>query len=206
MLRDYILQNMDVCVGRSLLGRPVERRCKYSVQSLALETGVHRQTLSKVLIERGLITAEAADKPYSILLVDAEGGREAAAALKRAVQFVQLPALLNSTRPIATFLIELGLLTPLHRTSGENTRDKCGFDARELDRLLDRVHALAPEITDLPADWVTLTQCTKRARIPMRHLLQTIFQGGIKKIGRVIGESGFSALRFDIEEIRLRSP
>ena len=160
VLRDYILQNMDVCIGRNLLGEPVERRSKYSVQSLALETGLHRQTLCKVLIERDLIAASDADKPYSILLVDAEKGREAAAALSHAVPFVKLPTLLNATRPIVTCLIDLGLLTPLHRSVGENTRDKCGFDAREIEQLMDRIHALAPEMTDLPPDWVNLTQCT----------------------------------------------
>ncbi|MFH5774376.1 TniQ family protein [Paracoccus sp. NGMCC 1.201697] len=205
VLRDYILKNMDVCVGRKLLGKPVGRRQKYSVQSLAVETGLHRQTLCKVLIERDLIAAADAGKPYSILLVDAEKAREAAAALSRAVPLVQLPTLLNATRPIVTCLIGLGLLTPLHRSVGENTRDKCGLDARELNQLMDRIHALAPELTYLPTEWVNLTQCTKRARIPMRQLLQMILQGGIKKTGRAMGEPGFNALRFDIEEIRLRA-
>jgi hypothetical protein len=205
VLRDYILKNMDVCVGRKLLGKPVERRKKYSVQSLAIETRLHRQTLCKVLIERDLIAAADADKPYSILLVDAEKACEAAGALNRAVPFVKLPTLLNATRPIVSCLVGLELLTPLHRSVGENTRDKCGFDAREIEQLMERIHALAPEMTGLPADWVNLTQCTKRARVPMRQLLQMILQSGIRKIGRAMGESGFNALRFDIEEIRLRA-
>ncbi len=57
----------------------------------------------------------------------------------------------------------------------------------------------------LPTNWVTMTHCTKRARISMRHLLQMILEGGIRTIGRTKGESGFNALRFDIEEIRLRA-
>ena len=201
-LRDHIQQNMDVCIGRDLLGQPVERRCKYSVQSLALETGLHRQTLGKVLAARGLIGAEDARKGNAILLVDAESGRAAAAALGRSVPFVQLPARLNATRPIVTCLIDLGQLTPLHRNSGHDTRDKCGFDALEADQLLTRLHDLAPDMSELPLGWVTLTQCTKRARITMQQLLRVILKGQIKGIGRASGDVGLSALRIDIEEIR----
>ncbi|KGJ02234.1 hypothetical protein IT41_17960, partial [Paracoccus halophilus] len=202
VLRDHIVRNMDVCVGRDLLGQPVERRCKYAVQSLALETGLHRQTLRKVLEARGLIAAKDAGKGNALLLVDADKARAAAAALRRSVPFVQLPALLAATRPIVTCLIELGLLTPLHRSSGENTRDKCGFDAREAERLLKRLHDLAPEMPDMPPGWVTLRQCSKRARIPMQQILQAIFRGRITGIGRARGDLGFGALRIDIEEMR----
>ncbi|WP_374633526.1 hypothetical protein [Paracoccus sp. (in: a-proteobacteria)] len=202
MLRDYIIQCMDVCVGCDLLGRPVERRRKYAVQSLALETRLHRQTPCKVLVARGLIAAEDASKGNAIPLVDADKGREAAAALSRSIPFVQLPARLNATRPIVTCLIELDQLTPLHRSAGQDTRDKCGFDAREAAQLLTHIHDLAPEMSDTSPQWVTLTQCTKRARIPMRQLLQEILGGSIKGIGRAPGNVGFSALRIDIEEIR----
>lgn len=80
VLRADILENMDVCIGRDLLGQPVERRCKYSVQSLAQETGLHRQTLRKVLTARGLIIGEETDKGNSIQLGDANDGLETAAA------------------------------------------------------------------------------------------------------------------------------
>lgn len=204
-LRDYIVKNMDVCPGRELLGEVVGQRSKYSVQSLAVQAGLHRQTLCKVLVEQDLIRDEDADRPTSILLVDAEAGRKVAAALARSVQFLQLPALLNATRPVAECLIKLGLLNPLHRGSGKNTRDKCGFDVMEVDRLINRVHRLAPEKSDLPDAWATLTQCTKRARIPMKQLLRLILDGRIEGIGRPYGQLGFNALRVDIEEIRRRT-
>lgn len=203
LLRNYIVQNMDVCVGRNLLGERIERRRKYSVQSLALQSGLHPQTLGKVLVERRLIAAENAGKPASILLIDADEGCQAAASLRRSVPFMRLRALLGATRPIASCLIELGILTPLTRSQGENTRDKCGFDALEVEQVLDRVHVMASEMSDLPAEWVTLTQCSKRARIPMRDLLQIILSGKIRQIGRAQGEVGFNSLRISIEEIRL---
>lgn len=203
LLRNYIVQNMDVCVGRDLLGERIERRRKYSVQSLALQSGLHPQTLGKVLVERRLIAAENADKPASILLVDADEGRQAAASLSRSVPFVQLPALLGASRPIASCLIELGILTPLTRSQGQNTRDKCGFDALEVEQVLDRIHVMAPEMSDLPAEWVTLTQCSKRARISMRDLLQIILSGKLRQIGRARGELGFNSLRISIEDIHL---
>ncbi|MDB6180021.1 TniQ family protein [Paracoccus fistulariae] len=202
VLRDYIIQNMDVCVGRDLLGQPVERRCKYSVQSLALETGLHRQTLCKVLVARGLIAAADAEKGNAILLVDADDGLATAAALTSSVSQAQLRPLLKATLPTVTCLIDLGQLTPLHRSVGENTRDKCGYDIEEVNRLIKRVHDLAPETANLPSDWVTLTQCTKRGRIPMRQLLAMILQGRIRGIGRAPGGAGFKALRIDLEEMR----
>ncbi|WP_108500943.1 TniQ family protein [Paracoccus indicus] len=198
LLRNYILRNMDVCVGRKLLGERVPRRHKYSIQSLALEAGVHRQTLRKILMERRLITHNDTGKSNSILLVDVKQGQDAAAALSRSVPFVTLPARMNATRPIVSCLIELGYLTPLFRSQGENKRDKCGFDSWEVDFLLDRLHDLAPEMSDLPVQWVTLTQCTKRARIPMCDLLQLTFLGEVKNIGRAEGDQGFNALRIDI--------
>ncbi|QIR84943.1 TniQ family protein [Paracoccus sp. AK26] len=203
LLRNYIVQNMDVCVGRDLLGERIERRRKYSVQSLALQSGLHPQTLGKVLVERRLIGAENADKPASILLVDAEEGRQAAASLSRSVPFVQLPALLGATRPIASCLIDLGVLTPLTRSQGENTRDKCGFDALEVEQALEQIHVMVPEMSDVPAEWVSLNQCSKRARIPMRDLLQMILSGKLRQIGRAQGELGFNSLRISIENIRL---
>lgn len=60
------------------------------------------------------------------------------------------------------------------------------------------LHDLAPEVPHLPVHWVTLTQCTKRARIPMRDLLQRVFAGEVKNIARVEGEEGFNALRIDL--------
>ena len=81
LLRNYILRNMDVCVGRELLGARITRRHKYSIQSLALETGAHRQTLRKILVERRLITDNDTGKSNSILLVDVKQGQDAAAAL-----------------------------------------------------------------------------------------------------------------------------
>jgi hypothetical protein len=57
-------------------------------------------------------------------------------------------------------------------------------------------------MSELPLGWVTLTQCTKRARITMQQLLRVILKGQIKGIGRASGDVGLSALRIDIEEIR----
>lgn len=203
LLRDYIVQEMDVCVGRDLLGKPVRRRNKYSVQSLALETGLHRQTLCKVLVEQGLISDLDAGRPNSILLVDKRQVRAVAAALSNSVQFVHLPKLLNATRPVISLLIELGMLSPLRRGSGPNSRDRCGFDPSQVRRLADRIHRLAPERLGLPADRVTLNQCTKRARVPMKQLLKLILRGAIEGIGRNSGKTGFRALRLDIDEVHL---
>lgn len=203
LLRNYILRNMDVCVGRELLGAPIPRRHKYSVQSLALETGVHRQTLRKILVERRLVAQDDAGKANSILLVDVDQGQEAAAALTRSVPFLKLPARMNTTRPIVSCLIDLGHLTPLFRSQGENKRDKCGFDSREVDFVLDRLHHLAPELSHLPVQWVTLSQCTKRARVPMRDLLQRILAGELKDLGRAEGDRGFNALRIDMGKVRV---
>jgi hypothetical protein len=201
LLRNYILRNMDVCVGRNLLGAPIARRRKYSVQSLALETGVHRQTLRKILIERRLIAPVDGEKPSSVLLVDAEKGAAAAAALGRSVPFIQLPEKMNATRPIASCLIDLGYLTPLFRSQGENKREKSGFDSHEISFVLNRLEILAPEMSQFPMQWVTLAQCTKRARIPMRKLLERIFAGEMKNMGRADGDRGFNALRIDIGEV-----
>ncbi len=193
---------MDVCVGRTLYGTPIARRFKYSVQSLSLEAGIHRQTLCKVLVDRGLIDASDAGKPNSVLLVDAEEGRRVADMLRNSVPQQQLPALMNTTLPVVTNLIELDLLTQLHRKSGRTKRAKCGFDRRQVDELLDRLHDLAPEMPDLPGNWVTLTQCTKRARVPMQYVLQLIFEGRVSGIGRSSGELGFNAIRIDLDEVR----
>ncbi|WP_374427519.1 TniQ family protein [Paracoccus sp. (in: a-proteobacteria)] len=202
LLRTYIVENMDVCVGRNLFGKVIERRFKYSVQSLALDVGLHRQTLCKVLVDRGLINAANADKPNSILLVDADEGRKVAEMLRGSLQQRHLMVTMNATLPVITNLIALDLLTPLHRKSGQGTRAKCGFDQCQVAEVLDRLHRLAPEMPDLPADWATLTQCTKRARISMRALLELIFSGRVERIGRVQSDSGFSALRVDLDEIR----
>ncbi|WBU60583.1 TniQ family protein [Paracoccus albus] len=202
LLRNYIINNMDVTVGRELLGKRIERRLKYSAQSLALETGLHRQTLRKVLVNRGLVASEDADKSNSVVLVDTVPGLDAAEALCRAVPFLGLQAYLNASLPVVRTLIDLGLLTPLHRSKTPKGRDKCGFDGREVGALLDRVHSLAPEIQHHDAEWITLTQCTKRARVTMQSVLKLVFDGQIKGIGRCVGETGFKAIRIDLDEIR----
>lgn len=202
LLRDHIIDNMDVCVGRDLLGGPVERRAKFSVQSLAQETGLHRQTLRKVLVDRGVVSSEDADKSNSVVLVDAQDGLAVAEALLRSVPLLQLQVLMNTTRPVLTNLIQLGLLDPLHHGQSDTSREKCGFDGYAVARLMDRIHELAPEAPEMPADWVTLTQCSKRARMTMQHLLRLVFEGRIAGIGRLSGETGFSAIRIDLDEVR----
>lgn len=111
------------------------------------------------------------------------------------------PAERQHTRPIVSCLIDLGHLTPLFRSQGENKRDKCGFDRQEVDLVLDRLHHLAPEMSHLSEQWVTLTQCTKRARILMRDLVQRIFAGEVNDIGRAEAGRGFNALRIDIRKV-----
>lgn len=110
---------------------------------------------------------------------------------------------MNTTRRIVSCLIDLGHLTPLFRSQGENKRDKSGFDSREVEHVLDRLHDLAPEVPRLPVRWVTFTQCMKRRRIPMRDLLQRVFAGEVKDLGRAKGDRGFNALRIDMGKVRV---
>lgn len=124
-----------------------------------------------------------------MVLVDAEEGRRVADMLRNSVPQQQLPALMNTTLPVVTNPIELDLLTQLHRKSGRTKRAKCGFDRRQVDELLDRRTIWHRKCPTLPGNWVTLTQCTKRARVPMQYVLQLIFEGRVSGIGRSFWES-----------------
>lgn len=205
IVRDYILCNMDVFEGANLLGKPVKRRVKCSVRSLALENNLNHQTLKNVLVARGSIAEGLVEKSSAILLVDAKDGLRVVSAMSRSVHFTKLPKILNATRSITTCLIDLGLLKPLHLGNGRNGRFSCSVDARIVETLMRRLDSHVPEMAPLPSHWVTLTQCTKRARVTMENLLRLIFNGRVKGVGRAPATNGFASVRIDLSEIRLLS-
>lgn len=202
IVRQFIIDNLDVVEGWNLLGRPVERRKKYSIRSLALETRLNDQTLRNLLVAKGLIDSSSANKSCSVLTIDAAVGRAVVEELRASVELTEAARLLSANRHTINCLIEAGRLTPLHEGRGRSGRVSCRVGREELQLLLKRLEHRAPVLENIPEPWVTPTQATKRARITMQELLDLILEGKLRLVGRSDDSAGFSGIRLDVDDIR----
>lgn len=205
LVRDYIIQNLDVTVGTLLLGKPVLRRQKHSVRSLATETGMNVYTLRNLLVARGDIPRSHSDMSCSILLVDPQAGRQAVAALKDSLELAAVAEELAANRAIVSCLLDSERLVPLHRGSGRSGRISCKVAREHVDALLQELHDIVPEQEKIPDTWVPMTGATKRGRLTMQSLVDLIFTRKLRSIARPVESVGFVPLRIDPAEIKMLS-
>lgn len=204
ILRDHILDTMDVAAGQAVLGCVLDERRLHSVQSLACETGLDPRTLRNVLAARGLIPVEQKITGHHVF--DAEKGREVAGSVLRLTHVSALGKALGCTRPLADQLLDERLLRAIsdgwNSTAGRTWK---GVDNREIERFLEALCGAARPVDVVPTGMVPIAKAAEKAKLLSVEIVHLILGGFIENVARLRGMNGYSAILVDPAEVRAQS-
>ncbi|WP_424979978.1 TniQ family protein [Leisingera sp. S232] len=206
ILREHILDNMDVQAGQPLLGETGMQPRRSSIASLAASEAVNDVTLKNVLRAKGVISETEAELPGSHVLVDYETGKTVAAEMKRAVAVTLLPQVLNASRPMVAALMDEGLLTPLHDGGLKLGKISRAVDREHVDALIASIERIATPVGEAPGSMVSLAKSAEISRKKMQLVLSAVFGGRLQRVMRLENESGLSGLLVDPREVKSLTP
>lgn len=204
ILREHILDTMEVAGGQAVLGHILSERRLHSPQSLASETGLDPRTLRNVLAARGLVPAEAKD--HGLHVFDARLGREVAQSVRRVTHVSALPKVLGCTRPLADQLLDERLILPV--SEGQSYvpgRVWKGVDNREVARFLETLQAEARHVDTAPHGMVSIPKAAEKAKLLSVEIVHLILGGFLQNIARLNGLHGYSGVLVDPTEVRRQS-
>lgn len=174
-----------------------------SISSIAKSGGVHSFTLRDVLIARWVIPSKAKDQPCSATLVDFQIGYEVALEMRRAVAVIALPGLLNASRPMATCLINTGLLAALHGGNGQKQgKVSRSIDGLRVEAIINEINRSFPKVDTAPEGFVKLAKAAEMSRVPMEVILIGVFRYHLERVFRLQSEPGLGGLLVDPQEVK----
>ncbi|WP_411353089.1 TniQ family protein (plasmid) [Leisingera aquaemixtae] len=206
ILREHILDNMDVQAGQLLLGKTVLKPRRSSIASLAASEGLHCATFKNVLLAKGEISEAESELPGSQVLLDFDTGMAAAEEMKRAVAVTLLPQILNASRPMVSALLEAGILTLLHDAGLKQARIRKSVDREHLDALLTRIQRIAMPVSEIPGSMLPLAKSAKISGKKMQQVLAAVFGGQLRRVMRLEAKPGLGGLLVDPREVGSLSP
>ncbi len=204
ILREHIVETMDVAAGQAVLGTALTERRLHSVQSLASETGLNSRTLRNVLAARGLIPVEEKVSDHHVF--DASAGRDVAASVLRLTHVSALDKALGCTRPLADQLLDERLLLPI--SDGQTTaagRTWKGVDNREIQAFLAELEAAARPVDTAPHGMVPIAKAAEKTKNLCVEIVHLILGGFLENVARLRGRKGYSAILVDPAEVRVQS-
>ncbi|OED49628.1 hypothetical protein AB838_06115 [Rhodobacteraceae bacterium (ex Bugula neritina AB1)] len=202
VLREHILDNLDVQAGQLLLGTAVVNPPRSSLASLAASEGVHSATLKNALLAKGMITEAEAELPGSHVLVDYETGKAVSEEVKRAVAVTLLPQMLNASRNMVAALLDGGILTLLHDGGLSNAKIRRAVDREQVNALLTRLERIAMPVSKAPGTMVRLTKSAAITQKNMHLVLAALFDGQFRRVMRLETTPGIGGLLVDPKEIK----
>ncbi|MCF3595737.1 TniQ family protein [Rhodobacteraceae bacterium LMO-12] len=201
ILREHILDTMEVGAGSVVLGEEISERRLHTCATLARETGLDPRTLRGVLAARSLIPENAPLGSNHVF--DAGLGREVARSMRRLVPVAGLPKRLACTRPMAEQLVAERILTPIvSEVSHAPGRMKKAIDADEVNGLLKRIQSEANPVRQLAEGMVDIGTAAMKSKAPAIQIVHLILGGFLSKAVRLHGLDGFAAIYVDPVETK----
>ncbi|SNT76813.1 TniQ family protein [Paracoccus seriniphilus] len=196
ILRDYIVENIEMPAGKTVLGKTLAERRLHTCATLAKESGLDPRTLRNVLEAKAVIPLNAArDANY---VFDADLGREVSQTVRRLVPISGLPKLLGCTRPLAEQLVAERILTPIvDEVSDAPGRKKKAVDEKEAEELLRRITAFTKPVEKIPGGMVDLAKAAMKSNAPAVEIVHLILGGHLQKVVRAVGFDGCDAIHLD---------
>jgi hypothetical protein len=206
VFREYILNTIAIRPGEEVLGAVVSVRRLHSVHSLAKEFKLHPNTLRTFLIARGVIGDEDANVSDGLLTIEVEQAEELGRIMQSAIPLIKLPKIFNASGPQITALLNTGLLAAI---GGEGPRlgVRCHSVApKDIDRLLARIVEMIPEQEGEKEGFLPLSRAANISRVKLDTILPKLFDGTLKRAGRVAGVPGLGGIRVDMAELAPFAP
>lgn len=200
LLREHILDTMEIDPDKVLLGERVGVRRRHSVYSLAAATDTHPKTVRNFLVIAGLIPADPIEAV--IASVDAAEGERLAATMKSAVAQIHLPQVLNTTRGQAVQLIESGLLPPISRAKDGPGRHRAAVALDVVQRFLADISRNAQVVGTSPEGTFGIPETAQISRVTATNIVRLLLDGGLTRVFQLADVSGYGGLRLDPMEVR----
>ncbi|GAA6202903.1 hypothetical protein NBRC116599_41290 [Aquicoccus sp. SU-CL01552] len=201
IVREHILDTMEVPTGGVVLGEKLLERRLYSCASLARATAVDPRTLRGMLIAKGLLPKDESQGAHHVFA--AARGLEIARSMRRLVPVTKLPDALGSTRPLVDQLLSDRILTPIvSELSHAPGRTKKGVDTAEISRLLDRIQSAASPAGKPRESMVDLATAAMKSNAPAVEIVHLILGGFLSNVVRLDGKAGFEGIRVDPAETK----
>lgn len=199
VVREHILDTMEVSPGKVIFGETTLVRRLHNVPSLSKETGLHRKTLTKVLAGRGLIPAAADLQPYAVF--PASEGVRVAEEIKGAITQTALPRVLNTTRGQVVQLLECGLIRVIDPDRGGATRLSSSVAQSEVQRFLSDLGRDATEVAEAPPGFLGIPAAAEKSRETAETIVRLILDRRLSGVVRVSAIEGYAAIHVDPAEI-----
>ncbi|QFT61914.1 hypothetical protein FIU91_03140 [Roseivivax sp. THAF30] len=199
VLRGVILDNTPMVLGHMLLGEPVARPKLTRVSSIAAAEGMHSSTAVNVLRAAGLIASEGAGRDE--LVVDYLSAKQLIDRVKHAVPVIQVPDMMNTSRPIVAALIELKLLKRVQEQPHLESKIGKAVDGRDIRNLLRWLEEQFEAVEVVPEEYVSIAKTAERCRAKAGAILELLFGGYLKNVLRDSSEIGLNAVRIDPQEL-----
>jgi hypothetical protein len=194
LLRAFIFETMAVPAGVAILGDRLPRRRLHTVASLAKDHSLDSRTLRHLLVAEGLVRPDL--PPAQDVAFDAAAGARLAQRAKDPIAIAQLREALGCTRPQAQQLVAAGLLRPLV-TEPAHARGalRHSVPRTEVDRFLDRLRTVCPEVTEVPPSFIPIAKAAERWKRGAADIMARLLDGEIPGAVRGTGETGLAAVR-----------
>jgi hypothetical protein len=202
VLREHIRKTMDVRVGQIVLGTTIEEELVISAQRIAIENDLDPRTVRSVIVSKGLAPSEALDWPCSLIVVPAESADFIADQMSSATPLFEARSALNVSRPVMKILIDSGLIAPLCKAGNKTGKVSISIDRTEIQRFLNVIESISRPVKLVDSGWVTPAKAAEILRLRLARLIPLIFSGRLSHSIRLEQETGFGALRVNLDEMR----
>lgn len=199
MLRDHIVETLPVGPGDIVLGQPVQQRRLHSIRSAALQHGVHQVTARKILTLAGIAPAERGELSDDRILFAPDPADALLERVARGIPAKEIHSYLDVSRTHMKHLIERRDIRPILDIDGLEAL----YDTADLDAFIDRVAAKADVVDQPTPDQVPLTEAVKRACCGVGEVLDLVWSGRLKWVGRLAAGRGYGALLVSLGEVKV---
>lgn len=201
VFREYILNTIAIRPGEEVLGEVVSVRRLHSLHSLAQEFKLHPSTLRTFLIARGVIGDEDADVSDGLLTIEVEKAEELGRTMQSAIPLIKLPKIFNSSGPQISALINAGLIEMIGGDGPRLGVRRHSVAKVDVDRFLARLYDVLPELGGEQVGMVPLSRAANTSRVKIETILSKLFDGTLKRVGRVAGVPGLGGIRVNTAEL-----
>ncbi|MRX50295.1 hypothetical protein GI374_07505 [Paracoccus sp. S-4012] len=204
IMREHILETMEVAPNEIILGGSIPQRRLHSVKSLALEAKLQPRTLRRLLAARGVIPSDEKIDEYHVF--DAEVGRAVAASAHRLIDVQALPKTLNCTRPQAGQLLDEQLLVRVGGAPSDAPgRKQRAVDGRQVEAFLATFGKDARRVDTPPEGFLTISKAAEKAGVPCYAIVHLILGGFLDGVARLAQVEGYSGILVDPNEVRAQA-
>jgi hypothetical protein len=210
VLREHLIETVPFAAGDIVLGKRVEARTLHSIRTLYRESGHHPKRTRKLLQAAGLIDENNTAQYDDVIVFDAKIAEILLTASRDDLSENELGQYIGSQRVETRTIIKEGFVKPyLSRPQTENQNPRHGFRERftkaEADRFLAAISAHSVSIDTPPPNSAHLSEASRRAIWPLKHIIEAAISGDLNWVGRLTSAHGFTSILVDVPEIKKRA-